>query len=52
MKVNISKTAIITCENEYEIRLLREALQSAITHAGFDPRELKYISDLERHLLQ
>lgn len=51
MKVVKSITAIITCENEYEIRLIRECLQAGITHTKFDPKELKYIEDLERQLL-
>ena len=51
MKIRKELTAKITCENEYEIRLIRECLQAGITHGGFDPKELKIISDLECKLL-
>ena len=52
MKAKIIKTAIIECENQFEIDLLRSALQAAITHGSFENKNLRIISDLECQLLK
>jgi hypothetical protein len=51
MKIEINKTATITCENQREIAMLQMALQAAIVHATLNAEELNYIETLERKLL-
>lgn len=52
MKVIITKKAMVECENQFEIDLLRKCLQEAITHGSFVNSELDIVCKLEQQLLK
>ena len=52
MKVTIIKKAIVECENQSEIDLLRKCLQEAITHGSFVNTELDFVCGLEQQLMK